>query len=87
MVCFFGKLDSTSCLYFFFLGADTGTMSTAFTNIDNCYNIPNFYVEGKSCKTNTPPNSYCRGPGWTEAVYIMEVSFKFVMFFFSKKWI
>lgn len=45
------------------LGSDVGTLQTAFTNIDNCYKFPNFYVEGKSCKTNTPPNTYTRAPG------------------------
>jgi xanthine dehydrogenase/oxidase len=40
--------------------------------VDNAYNWPNFRGTARVCKTNTPPNTSMRGPGWTQAVFIAE---------------
>jgi xanthine dehydrogenase molybdopterin-binding subunit B len=44
----------------------------AFMAIDNCYNFVNFAIDAKVCKTNIPPNTSTRGPGWLQAIFIME---------------
>eukprot|EP01116_Phalansterium_solitarium_P016706 TRINITY_DN393_c0_g2_i1.p1 TRINITY_DN393_c0_g2~~TRINITY_DN393_c0_g2_i1.p1 ORF type:complete len:1372 (-),score=562.47 TRINITY_DN393_c0_g2_i1:226-4341(-) len=55
-----------------------------FLTIDNCYNFPNFLVTGKTCKTNLPPNTSCRGPGWTQAIFFMEHIMEHVATYMSK---
>jgi CO/xanthine dehydrogenase Mo-binding subunit len=34
--------------------------------LDNAYYWPNFYATATICKTNLPPNTSMRGPGWTQ---------------------
>ena len=46
---------------------------TALGNLDNCYNIPNFLVEGAFLKTNIAPGTSVRGPGWIQAVLLQEM--------------
>lgn len=36
------------------------------------YELPNLHVEGKMCRTNLMPRSIVRGPGFLNAVMIME---------------
>ena len=38
-------------------------MERALYHADNCYNVPNFRVEGFVCKTHTPSNTAFRGFG------------------------
>jgi xanthine dehydrogenase/oxidase len=40
--------------------------------IDNAYNIPNWLLLPKGCKTNTPSNTWCRAPGSVPATFIIE---------------
>ncbi len=47
-------------------------MTMALLCADNCYYIPNFYVEGVLCQTNLPTNTYTRGPGCIAALYFLE---------------
>jgi xanthine dehydrogenase/oxidase len=44
----------------------------ALSHVDNCYNIPNVYVRGKPCKTNTPSNTAFRGFGGPQGMFIAE---------------
>lgn len=66
------------------VGSGSGTLEVAFTNIDNCYKFPNFYVEGKCCKTNTPPNTYTRAPGWAQSVLFVEHVMEHIATFLNK---
>ncbi len=36
------------------------------------YEVPNLHLEGKMCRTNLMPRSIVRGPGFLNAVMIME---------------
>jgi len=36
------------------------------------YSIPNFFAEVVFCKTNIPPQTSVRGPGWTPASFVTE---------------
>eukprot|EP00026_Physarum_polycephalum_P000747 Phypoly_transcript_00748.p1 GENE.Phypoly_transcript_00748~~Phypoly_transcript_00748.p1 ORF type:complete len:1347 (+),score=177.55 Phypoly_transcript_00748:570-4043(+) len=45
---------------------------TIFTTIDNNYYCPNWLITGSICKTNLPSNTWCRGPGWINAIFFME---------------
>ena len=42
------------------------------TDCDNCYDIPNWKVDCKIVKTQTPPGTSCRGPGFVPAVFFAE---------------
>ena len=50
-----------------------GEPGTALGNLDNCYNIPNFYVAAAFLKTNIAPATSVRGPGWIQAVLLQEM--------------
>jgi xanthine dehydrogenase/oxidase len=52
--------------------ATDGEAATLLANFDNAYYCPNYYVSATLCKTNTPSNTWTRGPGWIPAVYLME---------------
>ena len=41
-------------------------------NIDGPYKIPNWTLDGYCCKTNTPSNTYCRGPIFLPAHIMIE---------------
>ena len=38
----------------------------------NAYNIPNFDIEGRICRTNLPSNTAFRGFGSPQGMFIME---------------
>ncbi|OQV18654.1 Xanthine dehydrogenase [Hypsibius exemplaris] len=40
--------------------------------VENAYKCPAWKLTYYACKTNLPPNTYCRGPGSTESVYFVE---------------
>ncbi|XP_022085904.1 xanthine dehydrogenase/oxidase-like [Acanthaster planci] len=50
----------------------SAVMENAAYHADNCYNIPNFQVEGHLCKTNLPSNTAFRGFGCPQVMLIME---------------
>ncbi|XP_047998047.1 xanthine dehydrogenase-like [Leguminivora glycinivorella] len=41
-------------------------------HIRNCYDIKSWWIEGNSVATDTPSNTWCRAPGTTEGVAIIE---------------
>ncbi|KAL4971527.1 Molybdopterin-binding domain of aldehyde dehydrogenase-domain-containing protein [Aspergillus desertorum] len=47
-------------------------MDRCLTHIDNCYYIPNVWLRGWVCKTNTHSNTAFRGFGAPQAMYIAE---------------
>ena len=47
-------------------------LNVCIANSDNVYNIPNWDVNGKLCKTATPANCAMRGPGFVPAVFFAE---------------
>eukprot|EP01012_Entosiphon_sulcatum_P069112 TRINITY_DN9970_c0_g1_i1.p1 TRINITY_DN9970_c0_g1~~TRINITY_DN9970_c0_g1_i1.p1 ORF type:complete len:1321 (-),score=227.62 TRINITY_DN9970_c0_g1_i1:116-4078(-) len=53
-------------------GDAMGEGQVLLQNIDNVYSIPNWYATCRLAKTNTAPNTSVRGPGWTQATYLME---------------
>ncbi|XRB00334.1 xanthine dehydrogenase [Pycnococcus provasolii] len=40
--------------------------------IDGAYNVENWHVRGQIARTNTPPNTYCRAPGFVPGSLIIE---------------
>ncbi|EHK99235.1 putative Xanthine dehydrogenase [Glarea lozoyensis 74030] len=47
-------------------------MDRCCTHVDNCYEIPNVFVRGHVCKTNTHSNTAFRGFGGPQAMFIAE---------------
>jgi xanthine dehydrogenase/oxidase len=47
-------------------------LERAMSHIDGCYNIPNVYVRGRICKTNTMSNTAFRGFGGPQGMFIAE---------------
>jgi xanthine dehydrogenase/oxidase len=47
-------------------------MDRAVTHLDNCYEIPNVWIKGHVCKTNTHSNTAYRGFGGPQGMYIAE---------------
>ncbi|KAL2202294.1 xanthine dehydrogenase [Sarocladium strictum] len=47
-------------------------MDRACTHIDNCYHVPNVWVRGWVCKTNTVSNTAYRGFGGPQGMYFAE---------------
>ncbi|RKK81829.1 Xanthine dehydrogenase [Fusarium oxysporum] len=47
-------------------------MDRACTHVDNCYHIPNAWIRGHVCKTNTVSNTAFRGFGGPQGMYITE---------------
>ena len=50
----------------------TGANFVTLNSIDNCYRIPNLDMDVKQLKMNVPAITAVRGPGWTQAVHLME---------------
>lgn len=50
----------------------TAVMDRALTHIDNCYEIPDVWVRGHVCKTNTHSNTAFRGFGGPQGMFITE---------------
>lgn len=44
----------------------------AMTHVDGCYKIPNMFVRGRLCKTNTMSNTAFRGFGGPQGMFIAE---------------
>ena len=43
--------------------------------IDGVYNVENWSVKGRCCKSNTAANTSCRGPAWLPGTYLIESIF------------
>jgi len=44
----------------------------SMTHVDGCYNIPNVFIRGRICKTNTMSNTAFRGFGGPQGMFIAE---------------
>lgn len=47
-------------------------LERAMTHVDGCYRIPNAFVRGRICRTNTVSNTAFRGFGGPQGMFIME---------------
>lgn len=56
----------------FSLDMSASVMDRCMTHIDNCYEIPNVWVRGHVCKTNTHSNTAFRGFGAPQGMYFAE---------------
>jgi xanthine dehydrogenase/oxidase len=56
----------------FSVDMSTAVMDRALTHVDNCYEIPNVWVRGHVCKTNTHSNTAFRGFGGPQGMFITE---------------
>ncbi|ORY59677.1 molybdopterin binding aldehyde oxidase/xanthine dehydrogenase [Pseudomassariella vexata] len=54
------------------LDMSSAVMDRACTHVDNCYNIPNAWIRGWVCKTNTVTNTAFRGFGGPQGMYFTE---------------
>jgi xanthine dehydrogenase/oxidase len=50
----------------------TAVLERAMTHSDGCYKIPNFFVRGRICRTNTMSNTAFRGFGGPQGMFIAE---------------
>jgi xanthine dehydrogenase/oxidase len=53
-------------------------------NVDNAYYCPNWQITATLVKTNTPPCTSMRGPGWTQAVFVAEQLLEHVAAFLNQ---
>ncbi|DBA80138.1 TPA: hypothetical protein ACH3X2_007614 [Trebouxia sp. C0005] len=60
------------CLAGAFMDLAWNDLYGVMTGLDMVYELPNLHVEGKMCRTNLMPRSIVRGPGFLNAVMIME---------------
>jgi xanthine dehydrogenase/oxidase len=56
----------------FSMDMSTAVMDRALTHVDNCYEIPDVWVRGHVCKTNTHSNTAFRGFGGPQGMFITE---------------
>ncbi|QKX60096.1 uncharacterized protein TRUGW13939_07238 [Talaromyces rugulosus] len=54
------------------LDMSSAVMDRCITHLDNCYEIPNVYIKGWLCKTNTHSNTAFRGFGGPQSMYFTE---------------
>lgn len=50
----------------------TAVVERSMSHSDGCYHIPNFYVRGRICRTNTVSNTAFRGFGGPQGMFIAE---------------
>lgn len=69
-----GKLNGIKITLYSDLGclSNDSVVAGVFDWIDNAYYCPNWDLIPKAVKTNTPMNTYCRAPGSTPGIFIME---------------
>lgn len=60
------------CLAGAFLDLAWNDLYGVMTGLDMVYELPNLHLEGKMCRTNLMPRSIVRGPGFLNAVMVME---------------
>lgn len=56
----------------FSLDMSASVMDRLITHLDNCYEIPNVYIRGWVCKTNTHSNTAFRGFGAPQGMFFAE---------------
>lgn len=71
-----GKIQALDCDIFnnagWSLDLSVSVVERAMTHVDSCYNIPNVYIRGRVCKTNTMSNTAFRGFGGPQGLFIAE---------------
>ena len=72
-----GKIQAVKGTLYYLQGAyldraDTGGLNVMYMSLDGAYNIPNWDLSGYECKTNTPGNTFCRGPIFLPGTFIIE---------------
>ena len=71
-----GKIQALDCDIFNNAGwtfdLSASVVERAMTHVDGCYKIPNMYVRGRLCKTNTMSNTAFRGFGGPQGMFIAE---------------
>ncbi|EWZ49498.1 xanthine dehydrogenase [Fusarium oxysporum f. sp. radicis-lycopersici 26381] len=71
-----GKIQALDCDVFNNAGwtfdLSAAVCERAMTHIDGCYDIPNVYIRGRLCKTNTMSNTAFRGFGGPQGMFIAE---------------
>ncbi|KAL7799885.1 xanthine dehydrogenase [Trichoderma ceciliae] len=50
----------------------SSVVERAMTHVDGCYRIPNTFIRGRICKTNTVSNTAFRGFGGPQGMFIIE---------------
>lgn len=71
-----GKIQALDCDIFNNAGwtfdLSASVVERAMTHVDGCYKIPNIFVRGRICKTNTMSNTAFRGFGGPQGMFIAE---------------
>ena len=71
-----GKIQALDCDIFNNAGwtfdLSASVVERAMTHVDGCYYIPNIFVRGRICKTNTMSNTAFRGFGGPQGMFIAE---------------
>ncbi|QDZ24669.1 xanthine dehydrogenase [Chloropicon primus] len=72
-----GKINAISGTVYYQQGAyldfgDLGGLDVLQMSIDGAYNIENWSLCGYECKTNTPGNTFCRGPVFLPGTFLIE---------------
>ncbi|KYK56124.1 xanthine dehydrogenase [Drechmeria coniospora] len=71
-----GKIQALDCDIFnnagWTLDLSSSVVERAMTHSDGCYNIPNVFVRGRCCRTNTMSNTAFRGFGGPQGMFIAE---------------
>lgn len=77
-----GKISALSSTFYMQGGhsyeSNFGAMNMALQWSDNVYNIPNFSIDGKVCRTNTTSNTAMRGPGAFKSILHSELVIEYV---------
>ena len=80
-----GKLLAIELQYYIDCGCcindSVGNMQAAMMTCDNAYYCPNWLVTPVFVKTDTPSNTWARGPGCCPAVFVMETIIEHVASF------
>ncbi|KEY69694.1 hypothetical protein S7711_03180 [Stachybotrys chartarum IBT 7711] len=71
-----GSLQALDCDIFnnggWTFDLSASVVERAMTHVDGCYRIPNMFVRGRICKTNTMSNTAFRGFGGPQGMFIIE---------------
>lgn len=71
-----GSLQALDCDIFnnggWTFDLSASVVERAMTHVDGCYHIPNMFVRGRICKTNTMSNTAFRGFGGPQGMFIIE---------------
>ena len=72
-----GRINAIVGTLYYLQGAfkdfgDTGGLDVIYMSIDGAYNVPNWDLKGYQCLSNTPGNTFCRGPVFLPGTFIIE---------------